>query len=212
MASQDRAERLRQVIVEAAARLEATGQGPKRGNVGPAPGDLYVFETPVESAIEWLVVRCDVDDPATVLLALADDMPLAGRCDIGLWPEFLNRPAWLVAETELALAASPGGGLTADVAESLASASPRYAEVPLQTGGTLLLAADAGGVRLGWHGPEHTAPPQLTGFGSRGKQVAIWTNGERPGFHRAEPDFGWSDGQVVFQAGSENRQTITVRL
>lgn len=69
------------------------------------PGELYVFSTPAEAAIEWLVVRFDVDDPTTILVAPADDLPLAGRCDVGLWPEFLDRPltvrasesAWLPA-------------------------------------------------------------------------------------------------------------------
>ncbi|HVA49612.1 MAG TPA: hypothetical protein VNH11_24820 [Pirellulales bacterium] len=313
MARQDRAERLRQAIVEAAARLEATAQEPARASGGPAPGDLYVFETPVEAAIEWLVVRFHVDDPAIVLLAPADDLPLAGQCDVGLWPEFLDRPltvrcgesawlpatmcadylrvgmvpeeaaaevrrviaglargnmpndpvrecaeadpeymawldevararqaladrgkpqpptgegpvlqldelgrappSWLVAvEPDLALAASAGAGLTADRRESRAPASLRWAEVPLRTGGALVLAADAGGVRVGWRGAKDVAPPQLTGFGSAGKQVAVWTNGERPDFHRAEPDFVWLDGQVILQAGNGNPQTVTVRL
>lgn len=313
MASQDRGERLRQAIVKASARLEADAQEPARRSGGPAPGDLFVFDTPVEAAIEWLVVRFHIDGQATVLVAPADDLPLAGRCDIGLWPEYLDRPltvrcsesawlpasmcadhlrvgtvpdepvkevrrviaelargmipddpagvsvdadpehmAWLdqvararlaledravsepvtakgailrladlsdrppvwlaAAEPDLALAASPGGGLVADLAESLASAPPRYAEVPLQAGGALLLAADAGGVRVGWQGPKDVAPPQLTGFGSAGRQAANWTNGERPGFHRAEPDFGWLDGQVVLQASDGNPQTVTVRL
>ena len=51
-----------------------------------------MFETPVDGSIEWLVVRYRVDDPETVLLAPADDLPLAGRCDVGLSPEFLDRP------------------------------------------------------------------------------------------------------------------------
>ncbi|HET6882056.1 MAG TPA: hypothetical protein VFI31_17950 [Pirellulales bacterium] len=312
MASQNRAERLRQAIVEAAARLEECSAARQMNVAGPAPGDLYVFDSPVEATIEWLLVRFHVDDPATVLLAPADDLPLAGRCDIGLWPEFLDRPltvrcgesawlpasmcsdrlrvgtvpddavkevrrviaglargtipddpvgvsvdadpehmawldevacarrsledraefepllvegavlrvadlsktppAWLVAETHQALAASPGVGLTAEVAESVASASTRWGEVPLHSGGALLLAADAGGVRVGWQGARDAAPPPLTGFGRMGKQTAAWTNGERTGFHRAEPDFGWIDGQVVLQTGGENRQTITVRL
>lgn len=312
MASHVRAKRLRQAVGEAAARLEAAAHEPKRG-VGPAPGDLYVFDTPVEGAIEWLVVRFHVDDPAVVLLAPADDLPLAGQCDVALWPEFLDRPltvrcgesawlpastcsdylrvatvpeeavseirrviaglargnvpndpvrecaeadpeymAWLdevararralkdraesepataegailrltelsdcppiwlaAAEPNLALAASPGGGLMAEASQNLTPALPRWAEVPLQTGGALLLAADAGGVRVGWQGSEDAAPPRLTGFGSAGRQVANWTNGERPGFHRAEPDFVWLDGQVVLQVGDGNPQTVTVRL
>jgi hypothetical protein len=312
MERQDRGERLRQAIVEACRRLEETSGTVKTGAKGPAPGELYLFPTPVEAAIEWLVVRFHVDDTNIVLLAPADDFPLAGQCDVALWPEFLDRPltvrcgescwsdaalcredlrvgtiadeavsevrrviaalargniaddpvrenveadpeymawhdqvscarqaledraefesaaaegrvlklaelsdrppAWLAAETNLALAASPGGGLMADLAESPSSTALRWAEVPLQTGGALLLAADSGGVRVGWQGAKDAAPPQLSGFGSAGKQVAAWTNGERTGFHWAEPDFGWLDGQVILQAGNGNPQTVTVRL
>lgn len=311
MARQERAERLRKAIAAASARLEVRTVGPQTSSVAPAPGDLYVFQTPVEAAIEWLVVRYHVDDPETVLIAPADDLPLAGRSDVGLWPEFLDRPltvrasesawlpasictdrlrvgsvpeeavsqvrrviaglargiipddsvgvsvdadpehmawldqvararqalddraesepmaaegtslrlddlsttppAWLALESNLALAASPGG-LMADLVESLASACPRWAEVALQFGGALVLAADEGGVRVGWRGDEDASPPQLIGLGSAGRQIATWTNGERAGFHRAEPDFGWFDGQVVLEADSDKPQTITVRL
>lgn len=62
MGRQDRGERLRQAIVEACRRLKEPSDTLKTGANCSVPGELYVFPTPVEAAIEWLVVRFHVDD------------------------------------------------------------------------------------------------------------------------------------------------------
>jgi hypothetical protein len=58
----------------------------------PTPGDLYVFDTGQEVAIEWLVVRAHPDDPDLILLAPVDDFPLAGTPDLVLPVERVGRP------------------------------------------------------------------------------------------------------------------------
>ena len=279
MTSQDRVERLQGAIAEASRRLEHQSQLGVERSPGPVPGDFYVFGTPSDAAIEWLVVRQHPDDPGLVLLAPADDFPLVGRSDIPLNPQFLERPltircgeaAWVIAkacpehlrvgsvpneavtlvrrklaalargivpdepgayrcrsrsgicgvagtdrrrrkavehrmepitavgktsilqfqqfttqppaglaeEPQLALAAKSGGTLLADLAESLASDVARYAEVPLNSGGTLVLAADAAGVRVGWKGPAGENPPLLSAFGAKQEAAAKWRVGSQ---------------------------------
>jgi hypothetical protein len=58
----------------------------------PTPGDLYVFDTGQDVAIEWLVVRAHPDDPDLILLAPVDDFPLAGTPDLVLPVERVGRP------------------------------------------------------------------------------------------------------------------------
>jgi hypothetical protein len=312
MANYDRMERLRRAVADASRRLDAQSQHRQERVPGPAPGDLYVFGTPVDAAIEWLVVRPHPDDPALVLLVPVDDFPLVGRSDVRLKPEFIDRPltvrcgeaGWVPAsacleglrvgavpgeavaivrrklaalargsvpdepgatrvdvdpeyaewlgqvtlareaierrvepivtagegsiltferfttqlpaplgeEPQLALAANSRGPLLADLGESLASDTPRYSEVPLSSGGTLLLTADAIGVRVAWNGPVNAEPPALSAFGNTGRIGARWRAGLQAGLHRAEPVFPWVDGQVVLQFGTEHPETLTVRL
>jgi hypothetical protein len=118
----------------------------------------------------------------------------------------------LAEETQLALAATSGGSLLAALAESLASHSPRYSEFALKSGGTLLLTADASGVRVAWSGPVGAEPPTLSAIAHAGRTAARWGAGLQGGLHRAEPIFGWVDGQVVLEVGTERPETITVRL
>src|SRR4051812_31453340 len=92
MPSQDRIERLRRVVSDAARRLESWPQRSPDSTSDPMPGDLYVFGLSVDAAIEWLVVRPHPDDSGLVLLAPADDFPLGGRSDVRLAPEFVSRP------------------------------------------------------------------------------------------------------------------------
>jgi hypothetical protein len=273
---------------------------------------LYVFGVPVDAAIEWLVVRPHPDDAAIVLLAPADDFPLAGRADVPLRSEFVDRPltvrcgeaiwvpasacrehicvgivpdeavtlvrqklaglargnlpdqpgaphieadpeyaAWMAQvgksresveqrgdpsplaaegivlrferftaqpprdfaeEPQVALAAKSGGKLLASLAESLASDSPRFLEVALHAGGTLLVAAGASVVRVAWKGPNGADPPSLSATGPAGRVVAQWRAGTQIGVHRAEPAFAWVDGQVTFLVGTDQPETFTVRL
>lgn len=102
---QNRTNRLRRAIADAARMLESDPPRPPDRPQGPAPGDLYVFDVPVDGSVEWLVVRPHPDDPALVLLAPADDFPLAGCADVPLEPDFIDHPltvrcgesAWLPA-------------------------------------------------------------------------------------------------------------------
>jgi hypothetical protein len=312
MATQNRTERVRRAVEDAARRLEQQTRRPPDRPSGPAPGDLYVFATGVDAMVEWLVVRPHPDDPALLLLAPADDFPMAGRADVPLEPEFADRPltvrcgeavwvpasacrehlrvgavpddgvalvrrklaalargelpeqaggsrceedpeyaAWLgliarsrevieqradsgavveagtlipferfttqlppalAAEPQSALAANPGGELMVALAESLASASLRFLEVPLASGGTLLLTADEGGVRVAWNGPEGSGPPPISAPGPSGRVVGRWRAGTQVGIHRGEPIFPWSDGQVTLVVGGDAPETLTVRL
>lgn len=312
MASQDRKERLRRAVTDASRRLERQSQGQSVFSTGPMPGELYVFGSPVEAMIEWLVVRSHPDDPALILLAPVDDFPFSGRSDIPLKPEFFDRPltvrcgettwipasacqehlqvgtvpseavsevrrklaalargqiadesgadrvdadpeylAWLgqvaiareslerrvvavpavpkglilpfqqfssqrparlAKEPQPALAANSGGPLLAELAESLASDVPRYTETQLGSGGTLLLTADASGVRVGWSGPAGAKPPAFSASSATGQIVAKWDPGSQADLHRAEPVFPWVDGQVVFEFGGDHPETVTVRL
>lgn len=311
MASQDRKERLRRAVTDASRRLERQTQDQPVSSTGPVPGELYVFATPVEAVIEWLVVRPHPDDYLLVLLAPVDDFPFAGRSDVPLKPEFIDRSltvrcgeatwipatvcqerlrvgavpndavsevrrklaalargqisdvpgatrvdadpeylAWLAqvviareslerrieptslekgrilsfqqftskrpthfpAEPRLSDAASSGGPLLAALAESLASDVPRYSEMPLGSGGTLSLTADASGVRVWWQGPAGTNPPALSASGPAGRIVATWQAVPKAEFHRAEPAFSWVDGQIVLEFGGDHPETVTVRL
>ena len=92
VATENRVERLQRAITDAVRRLECRSQRPQDRLPGPAPGDLYVFDTPVEAAIEWLVVRPHPDDAALVLLAPVDVFTLIGRSDVSLRHGFLDRP------------------------------------------------------------------------------------------------------------------------
>ncbi len=121
-------------------------------------------------------------------------------------------PAGLAEEPQLALAAKSGGSLMADLAESLASDVARYSERPVSTGGTLLLTADAGGVRVAWRGPVGVEPPALLAFSTIGRVAARWRVGVEGGMHRAEPVFPWVDGQVVLVIGVEHPETVVVQL
>jgi hypothetical protein len=120
-------------------------------------------------------------------------------------------PAALAEEPQVALAANSGGPLLAALAESLASETPRYSEVP-QSGGTLLLTADSRGVRVAWQGSPDAEPPSLSASGISDPVTARWRTGTSPGLHRAEPAFSWVDGQIVFVIGTERPETLTVRL
>ncbi len=311
MASQDGKERLRRAVTDACRRLERPSQDQPFSSTGPVPGELYVFGTPVEAMIEWLVVRSHPDDCSLVLLAPADDFPFAGRSDVVLKPEFIdrpltvrcgetiwvpasgcqehlrvgavpneavgevrrklaalargqiadesdaarvdadpeylawlrhvsiareslerrvepastvkglilsfqqftsNRPTYLPEEPQLSLAANPGGPLLAELAESLASDTPRYSETALNSGGTLSMTADASGVRVWWRVPAGVTPPNLSVPGPSGRIVATWHAVPQTEFHRADPAFPWMDGQVVLEFGGDNPQSVTVRL
>jgi hypothetical protein len=85
-------ERLRRAVIDASQRLERQSHGPRDSSGGLAPGDLYVFETPVEGMIEWLIVRLHPDDSTLVLFVPVDDFPIVGRSDVPLKPEFIDRP------------------------------------------------------------------------------------------------------------------------
>jgi hypothetical protein len=84
--------RLRRGIADATKSSESEPQLPPDRGPEPVPCDLYVFDVPVDGAIEWLVVRPHPDDPATVLLAPADDFPLVGCADVALEHEVVDRP------------------------------------------------------------------------------------------------------------------------
>jgi len=293
MATHNRIERIRLAVAEASRRLEFQSECRQGRPPCPTPGDLYVFGSPVDAAIEWLVVRPHPDDPGLILLAPADDFPLVGRWDLPLQPEFFDRPltvrcgeaGWVPATTclehlrlgavpdeaiaivrrklaalargsvpdeqgamhvdmdpeytewlaqlalvreaiqarvhrvapldkgyilpfdrfmiqpplclaeepQLALAANSGGSLLAALGESLAADIPRYSEVPLCGGGTLVLTADAAGITVAWSGPVGTEPPTLLALGNTGRTDARWRKGIQAGLYRAEPVFPWVD-------------------
>jgi hypothetical protein len=83
-------DRIRNAITEAAEKLTRQS-GPAAGRDTPAPGDLYVFDVG-DVGLEWLVVRSHPDDPRLLLLAPADDFPLAGTPDLAIPPEVVGRP------------------------------------------------------------------------------------------------------------------------
>lgn len=56
-----------------------------------APGDLYVFDTDTDIAIEWLVTREHPDNPDWILLVPVDDVFLYEAEDLVL-PESVGRP------------------------------------------------------------------------------------------------------------------------
>jgi hypothetical protein len=92
MTTPSRAERLQKAIAETARRLvRAAARAPERTGP-PAAGDLFVFDTGEEAALEWLVVREHTDDPGLVLLAPADDFPLVGPPDRTLPQDLVGRP------------------------------------------------------------------------------------------------------------------------
>jgi hypothetical protein len=143
----------------------------------------------------------------------ADGIPTADGATVLRFDLFTTQPPpELAPKPEAALAANPGGSLLAAMAESLASSAPRYSEMPLRSGGVLLLTADASGVRVTWKGPEDAEPPLLAAHGLAGPVSAVWRRGAQPGVYRAEPGFPWVDGQVVLVTGSAAPETVTVRL
>ena len=92
MATTERMDRLRRAMAEAAEALAqepAISFDPSRP---PTPGDLYVFDSAGDAALEWLIVREHPDDPDLLLVAPADDFPLAGTPDVGLPRELIRRP------------------------------------------------------------------------------------------------------------------------
>ncbi|WP_020473482.1 hypothetical protein [Zavarzinella formosa] len=80
-------DRIRNAIKQTVERL-AKQSPPTVNSDVPAVGDLYVFDAGDDVALEWLVVRFHPDDSSLLLLAPADDFPLAGPPDIVL-PETL---------------------------------------------------------------------------------------------------------------------------
>ena len=85
-------ERLRQAIVETARGLE-TPSAPLSERTGlAAAGDLFVFHTAEDAALEWLVVREHADDPSRLLLVPGDDFPLVGPPDLELPRDLVGRP------------------------------------------------------------------------------------------------------------------------
>jgi hypothetical protein len=117
-------------------------------------------------------------------------------------------PADLAPEPQLALAAKSGDPLLTALGQTMAEGGPRFQEVPVATGGKLLLAADASGVRVAWTGPAGTTPPPLVAFGPSGRLNVNWRLGTQALVHRGEPFLGWVDGQVILTVGSE---FLTVR-
>ena len=92
MATTDRMDRVRRAMTEAAeslAREPALGDDQSRP---PTPGDLYVFDSAEDAALEWLVVREHPHDRDLLLVAPADDFPLAGTPDVMLPHELVGRP------------------------------------------------------------------------------------------------------------------------
>ena len=58
----------------------------------PLPAICTCFDLAVDAALEWLVVREHPDDPDLLLVAPADDFPLAGTPDVVLPHELVGRP------------------------------------------------------------------------------------------------------------------------
>jgi hypothetical protein len=85
-------ERLQQAIAETARDLERAAARASERTGPPAAGDLFVFDTGEEAALEWLVVREHADDPSLLLLAPGDDFPLAGPPDLALGRDLVGRP------------------------------------------------------------------------------------------------------------------------
>lgn len=86
-----RIERLRQPITETARDLERAADRASELTGPPAAGDLFVFDTGEDAAIEWLVVREHADDPSLLLLAPGDDFPLVGPPDVELPRDLVGR-------------------------------------------------------------------------------------------------------------------------
>jgi hypothetical protein len=179
-----------------------------RGNLPDQPG-VYRAEADPEYAA-WMT---RVALARETVERRTDTTPTSDEATVLRFDLFTPQPPpELAAKPEAALAANPGGSLLAAMAESLASSTPRYSEMPLRRGGVLLLTADASGVRVAWKGPEDAEPPPLTVSGFSGPVSAVWRRGTQPGVHRAEPGFPWVDGQVVLVTGSATPETLTVRL
>jgi hypothetical protein len=184
-----------------------------RGSVPDEPGALRIDLDPEYAT--WLeqvaLARQAIEQRAEAVTTEA--VTAAGERTILPFERFTTQPpAGLAEEPQLALAAKSGGSLLAELAESLASDVARYSEHPLSTGGTLLLTADAGGVRVAWRGPAGAEPPALSAFSSTGRVTARWRVGVQAGLHRAEPVFPWVDGQVVLIIGAEGPETVVVQL
>jgi len=306
----DRSEKVRRAIEAAADGIARDGQRRASLPVAPAPGHLYLLRGTGEVAAEWLVVRQHPDDRTLLLLAPADDFPLAGRADVRLQPEFVHQPLtvrcgeaswfpesacevrlrtgvlpdeavaavrqtlaalargevpggvethrveadpeylnWLNAlaiareaavdrlaegasarhhtfpyerftveppaafatEPPVLLAAQSGGGLLADLAESLTSVSTKFQEVSLREGGKLLFAAGEGGVRLAWLGESGRTPPKITTTDTTSPVVAVWRPGIAEGLFRADTVFPWIAGQVSLSVGTGEVVTLVVQ-
>src|SRR4051794_948888 len=85
------AERIRAALADASDSLRQQSL-PEPGATAPTPGELFVFDTREEFALEWLLVRFHPDDPRFALLAPADDFPLVGTPDLALPRELVARP------------------------------------------------------------------------------------------------------------------------
>jgi hypothetical protein len=184
-----------------------------RGNVPDEPRALCIDLDPEYAT--WLeqvvLARQAVEQRADAVTTEA--VTSAGERTILPFERFATQPpAGLVEEPQLALAAKSGGSLLADLAESLAAEVARYSEHTLRTGGTLLLTADAGGVRVAWRGLAGAEPPALSLIDTTGRVTARWHVGVQGGLHRAEPVFAWADGQVVLVVGAERSETVVVQL
>src|SRR6516165_8902778 len=86
-----RIERLHQAIAETARELERVAAHAPDRTGPPAAGDLFVFDTGEDAAIEWLVIREHADDPSLLLLAPGDDFPLVGPPDMELPRDLVGR-------------------------------------------------------------------------------------------------------------------------
>jgi hypothetical protein len=83
--------KLQQAVAEAARNLQSAMARASERTGPPAPGDLFVFDTGEEAALEWLVVREHPDDPTLLLLAPGDDFPLSGPPDVALSRELVGQ-------------------------------------------------------------------------------------------------------------------------
>ncbi len=92
MTTPTRIERLHQAIAETARDLELAAARAAQRTGPPAAGDLFVFDTGEDAALEWLVVREHPDDPRLLLLAPGDDFPFVGPPDVELPRDVVGRP------------------------------------------------------------------------------------------------------------------------
>lgn len=75
-------DKLESAVRKAAANVAANEARVAGRSGGPAPRDMYVFDVPIDAAVEWIVVS--LQPQGRVLLVPADCFPFAGTHDVPL--------------------------------------------------------------------------------------------------------------------------------